>query len=81
MVCRRGRALLVVGVLGCSSVLSPLAGCGGKGDALQESRRLIAEGTKMRDEGWRTGDREKQTEGQALINRGKELRAEALEGE
>ena len=78
--CRRPAPLVVVVlVLGCS-MISPLSGCGGNRDQLQESRRLIAEGTALRDEGWRTGNSEKQTEGQILINRGKRLRAEALEG-
>jgi hypothetical protein len=78
MVCCR-RALVVL-VVGCSFAALSAAGCSGRGSKLEQSRRLTAEGTALRDEGWKTGDREQLEEGQEMIDKGTRLREEALEG-
>ncbi len=74
----RCRALVVL-VLGCSFAVAA-AGCASRGGKMQESRRLTAEGTAMRDAGWKSGDLEKLEEGQQLMDKGAELREQALEG-
>lgn len=77
---RRRRAFVVL-VLGCSFAVAAIAGgCRGRGTKLEKSRRLRAEGTAMRDAGWKSGDQEKFEEGQELIDKGEKLREEALEG-
>ncbi len=79
MVCRRRRAWVVL-VLGCSSAVAAAGGCGNRESKIQESRRLIVEGTAMRDAGWKSGDQEKFLEGQEMLDEGEQLREEALEG-
>ena len=79
MVCRR--CAFVVLVLGCSfAVAATAGGCSGRGTKLEQSRRLTAEGTAMRDVGWKSGDQKKFEKGQELIDKGAKLREEALEG-
>ena len=78
MVCRR-RAWVVL-VLCTSFATLSAAGCSGRGSKLEESRRLTAEGTALRDEGWKTDDQEKLEKGQEMIDKGARLREEALQG-
>ena len=73
------RRALVCLVLGCLFVWSS-AGCGNREGRLRESRRLTDEGTALRDEGWKTGDKQKLEKGQKMIDKGAVLREEALEG-
>ncbi len=73
------RRVSVCMVLGCFLVWSAV-GCGNREGRLRESRRLTNEGSALRDEGWKTGDKEKLEEGQKLIDKGAELREQALEG-
>ena len=77
----RRRRALVVSVLGCSFAAAiAVGGCSGRGSKLEQSRRLTAEGTAMRDAGWKSDDQEKFEKGQELIDKGTKLREEALEG-
>ena len=75
------RRAWVVSVLGCSFAVAVTAGgCGGRSSKLEESRRLTAEGTAMRDAGWKSDDQEKFEKGQKMIDKGAKLREEAMEG-
>ncbi len=72
------RPLVILLFAGSLAFLS--AGCGGRSGKLEESRRLIDEGTELRYEGLTTGNEKKLLKGQKMIDKGDRLRAEAMAG-
>ena len=77
---RRRPLVVLLLVLGSASACVSAAGCGTKRNQLHESRRLVAEGTTMRDAGFAAGDQKKFEEGQEMIDRGNRMRESALQG-